>query len=30
MTFTEKENNFSQLLMTDNNDDIDGFKSHDD
>ena len=30
MTFTEKENNFLQLLMTDNNDDIDSFESHDD
>ena len=30
MTFTEKENNFLQLLMTDNNDDIDSFQSHDD
>ena len=29
MTFTEKENNFLQLLMTDNNDDIDRFESHD-
>ena len=30
MTFTEIENNFLQLLMTDNNDDIDSFESHDD
>ena len=30
MTFTEKENNFLQLLMTDNNDDIDSFESRDD
>ena len=30
MTFTGKENNFLQLLMTDNNDDIDSFESHDD
>ena len=30
MTFTEKQKNFLQLLMTDNNDDIDSFESHDD
>ena len=30
MTFTEKENKFLQLLMTDNNDDIDSFESHND
>ena len=30
MTFTEKEKNFLQLLMTDNNDDIDSFESHND
>ena len=28
MTFTEKENNFLQLLMTDSNDDVDSFESH--
>ena len=30
MTFIKKENNFLQLLMTDNNDDIDSFESHED
>ena len=30
MTFTEKEKKILQLLMTDYNDDIDSFESHND